>query len=266
MLTKFRYKKLFMALTISVPLVFCVEYYWQNHRIDLISLVSSVEAGIEKKVATVSHGQKNIQELSAENSRLKSYVLELQAKINLLAEDARENKALKELLGATSKLEGSFVAAKLVKWVSFESKTAIINKGAKDMVFLGQAVLDGYGIFAQVVEVGSDSSKVRLITSDASAVPIKDKANFRGFARGNNNGLVIKDVPDTTNFHSGDLIFASGIGGVYPKGYPYARVNKVKLDNNGNQLVELTPVARITQSDYLLLYWPDRAVKPPFRL
>lgn len=246
--------------------MFLVDHFWQLHRVDAVSFVTELDASFKDIVQEFSFMHSSNKKLKLENDHLQAKILLLQAELNILRNDVNENKVLKELLGSSSRLDGSFVAAKLVGWVNFEQKIALINKGAKDMVFLGQAVLDGHGVFAQVVEVGAENSKIKMITAAEVTVPIMSISNFRGFAHGSKIGLLIDNVPDTTKFHEGDLIMASGVGGIFPEGYPYGRVTRVNIDRNGKQEVVLNPSARLAASDRLLLFWPDKSIKPPLRI
>ena len=53
----------------------------------------------------------------------------------------------------------------------------VINRGANDGVFEGQAVIDDEGIVGQILHVGTSSSRVLLITDVTHAVPVRISRN-----------------------------------------------------------------------------------------
>ena len=53
----------------------------------------------------------------------------------------------------------------------------ILNKGRNDGVYVGQPVLDAYGLMGQVIAVDSITSRVLLITDTQSAIPVLNVRN-----------------------------------------------------------------------------------------
>jgi rod shape-determining protein MreC len=62
----------------------------------------------------------------------------------------------------------------------------------------------------------------------------------------------------------GDLLVSSGLGGVYPPGYPVAKVTEVTRDSGQPLLaVQAEPLAGLDRDPEVLLVWFDREVAEP---
>src|SRR5260370_33570447 len=55
----------------------------------------------------------------------------------------------------------------------------MVDKGGRDGVFVGQAVLDAGGVFGQVARVGELTSEVILVSDATHAIPVQ--VNRNGF-------------------------------------------------------------------------------------
>jgi len=62
-----------------------------------------------------------------------------------------------------------------------------------------------------------------------------------------------------SDLQEGDLLLSTGMGGVFPPGYPVAQVSKVKRAGSTFALVEAKPTAKLDQAREVLLVW----FKPP---
>lgn len=135
--------------------------------------------------------------------------------------------------------------------------TVIIDRGRRDGVYRGQAVLDAFGLMGQVVEVHAHSSRVLLITDSSHALPVQVNRNgVRAIAEGtgNLNQLRLRHVSNTTDIRAGDVLVSSGLGGRYPVGYPVALVEEVIRDPGQSfATVLVTPKARLDRSRHVLL-------------
>jgi len=133
----------------------------------------------------------------------------------------------------------------------------IIDKGSSDGMQVGQAVLDAEGLFGQLVEVSSTTSRVLLLIDRDHAVPVQVTRNgARSIAggTGSRDSLILENVPVSTDIMVGDLLETSGLGGRFPVGYPVAEVTSVVLDATSVFAeVKVRPLARTNQSRFLLV-------------
>ena len=202
-------------------------------------------------------------DLIAENEILKTELLIHQRKLQQMAALAAENVRLRQLLNASEVLQDSVLIAELIG-VSPNplSHKVIINRGSKAGVFLGQPVLDAFGLMGQVVEVSDESSTVLLISDSTHAITVQVNRNgVRAIAEGTGdlNRLSLRHVSTNTDIREGDLLVSSGLGERFPVGYPVAEVDKVIRDP-GKAFLTVTakPMARLDRSRHLLLVFENR--------
>jgi rod shape-determining protein MreC len=138
--------------------------------------------------------------------------------------------------------------------------------GARDGVFKGQAVLDGEGIFGQVAKVNASTAEVILISDAEHAIPVQsNRSGVRTIAvgTGDQNKLSLPFVTVEADLQEGDLLLSTGMGGVFPPGYPVARVSKVKRAGSTFASVEARPTAKLDQAREVLLIWFKAPVFEP---
>jgi rod shape-determining protein MreC len=144
----------------------------------------------------------------------------------------------------------------------------LVDKGAGDSIYVGQAVLDSGGVFGQVARVGQLTSEVILISDAAHAIPVQINRNgLRTVAvgTGETNRLKLPYLPTSADVVAGDLLVTSGLGGGFPPGYPVGTVSEVKRDPAQSLAdVDVKPAAALDRSRELLFVWlkPQAAELP----
>ena len=137
---------------------------------------------------------------------------------------------------------------------------------ARDL-FRGQAALDANGIFGQVTRAGPVSAEVILISDPEHAIPIQvNRTGVRsiGLGTGRSGLLSLPYLPQNADVIVGDLLVSSGLGGVYPPGYPVGKVTAVERDPGQPLLsVEAEPLAGLDRDPEILLVWFERDVVEP---
>jgi rod shape-determining protein MreC len=145
----------------------------------------------------------------------------------------------------------------------------LVNKGAGDGIYVGQAVLDSGGVFGQVARVGQLTSEVILVSDAAHAIPVQINRNgLRTVAvgTGDTNRLKLPYLPTSADIVAGDLLVTSGLGGGFPAGYPVGTIAEVKRDPAQSLAdVDVKPAAALDRSRELLFVWlkPQAAELPP---
>ncbi len=98
-----------------------------------------------------------------------------------------------------------------------------------------------------------------LITDPEHAVPVQIQRNgLRTIAvgAGDTASLALPYLPANADVKSGDLLLTSGLGGVFPAGYPVARVTEVHRDAvQPLAQVRATPLGRIDLDREAMLVW-----------
>jgi len=175
----------------------------------------------------------------------------------------RENERLRALLASPLRSDAKKMVAEILA-VDSDPYThqVVINRGANDGVYEGQAVIDDEGIVGQILHVGTTSSRVLLITDVTHAVPVRISRNgVRLIASGVGviDILSHNHVPHSTDIRVDDMLVTSGLGGKFPEGYPVARVTSVLQDESrAFSQIQSQPVAKIDRLRYVLLLWPEQ--------
>jgi rod shape-determining protein MreC len=200
--------------------------------------------------------------LLRENELLQKEQLLLRGQLQRLQAIQSENQQLRILLHAASTLQGRVLVARLLSVQSDPfGYRPLLDHGSHDGVYLGQPVLDAWGVMGQIIRVNPGTSQMLLINDPHSGVPVEIVRNgMHAIAAGDafTGKLHLANVPQTADVKPGDLLVTSGMGRNYPEGYPVGRVEFVTKDP-GQQfaIIEVTPLAHPERSREVLLVWPD---------
>jgi len=207
--------------------------------------------------------------LQAENARLRGQQRDLEVRTMRYEALARENGELRGLREALPPVAERWLAAEVVT-VQLNSlrQRLLLNRGAANAVFRGQAVLDEAGVVGQTTHVGPWSTEVILITDPEHAIPVRiERTGLRTIAvgTGETNALALPYLPANADVKEGDQLVTSGLGGVFPEGYPVARVTEVHRDAvQPLAQVRAVPLANVDTDKEVMLVWfrPDHPAAP----
>lgn len=205
---------------------------------------------------------KSRETLIEENEKLISRNLFLNVQMQKYVSLEIENMRLRRLLDASERLTDKVLTAELLA-VDLDpfSHKVLINKGLRHNIFQGQPILDSEGVYGQVVQVMPITSSVMLLTDPGHSLPVNINRNgLRTIAQG--TGLTTKlkllHIPNNADIKEGDLLVTSGLGGVFPAGYPVARVTLFKpVSGQAFATVEAAPLAKLNQSREVLMVWKE---------
>lgn len=206
--------------------------------------------------------------IEADNVKLASENLVLRLKLMRFESLEQENQRLRAARERTSRVVERTLVAEIVR-VDLDPfrQRVLVNQGSRDGVFRGQAALDANGIFGQVTRAGPVSAEVILISDPEHAIPVQvNRTGVRTIALGTGRSglLSLPYLPQNADVVVGDLLVSSGLGGVYPPGYPVARVTAVNRDPGRPLLaVAAEPHAALDRDPEILLVWFDNAVVEP---
>ncbi|MEH6685256.1 MAG: rod shape-determining protein MreC [Qipengyuania sp.] len=186
------------------------------------------------------------------------------ARIRLAEADAvkQENRRLKGLLDLHDKQIEPVAVARLVgSSASSTRRFAYLGAGSNDGVAIGMPVRSPRGVVGRILEVGSDSARVLLLTDTESILPVRRaKDEVVAFAEGRGDGLLrIRLINLGINpLSPGDVFVTSGAGGYYPPGIAVAILTET-TDDGGLARIVSDPAA----TDYVSvepIYEPDAAL------
>ena len=185
----------------------------------------------------------NYDEIKNELEKLKSEKLEI---IFLEEENKRLKKTIDEYIYNSEEL----VAKVLIDKDSPFLKSIIVNKGSKDSVKLGMAVLDGNYLVGKIVEVNYSTSRALMISDLNSKIPVSiEPGNIQSIlsGTGKRNGK-IEYVESEILVNDGSIVYTSGSGNIFKSGIPIGIFNK-----NENTSEEGKFFSKLTQLTFVKL-------------
>lgn len=219
---------------------------------------------LRQKQSLLEHAQT----LSVENE-------ELRAQVQLMGHYQAENRRLRMLMDSVGNVTEPVMVAELLDAdIEGYRETMTINKGSEDGVYLQQAVIDPFGLVGQITEIFPHSATVMLITDGRSRVPVYiERTHQRALVSGSSEKerLTMPNMRIDSDIRVGDRLVSSGLGGVFPRGYPVAQVVAVERDQRNSFIqVQLTPLAQLSSILEVLLLdqrnipeLPELPVGPP---
>ncbi|MDD1782210.1 rod shape-determining protein MreC [Enterovibrio sp. ZSDZ35] len=206
------------------------------------------------------------QQLLIDNAKLKEEVLTLRSGQLLFDQMEQENQRLRELLGSPFVRDERKMVAEVMAVDSDPYKHQVmIDKGRTNGVYEGQPVINERGIVGQVSYVGAHNSRVLLITDPTHAIPVqvvRNDVRVIAAGRGQTDNIQLENIPSSADIEPGDMLVTSGLGGVFPEGYPVAKVTSFSFDNKRPfAQVDAKPEVQFDRLRYLLLVWPTNVDK-----
>ena len=204
----------------------------------------------EKKIYQFSTSIKEHYNLYSDYEKIKNELRQLKSEklefIFLKEENARLKKTIDEYIFNSNEL----VAKVLIDKNSPFLKSIIVNKGSKDNVKLGMAVLDGSYLVGKIVEVNYSTSRALIISDLNSKIPVSiEPGNIQSIlsGTGKQNGK-IEYVESEISIDDGSVVYTSGSGNIFKSGIPIGIFKK-----NVNELEEVKFFSKLTQLTFVKL-------------
>jgi len=146
-----------------------------------------------------------------------------------------ENKRLRELIDESINSEDIF-ARVLIDRESPYLKSIVLNRGTKDNVKMGMAVMDRNYLVGQIIEVNYSNSRALLLSDLNSKIPVVIQPPFLqavASGTGKDHGIIeyTKDEYKENQIENEAIVYTSGLGGIFKPGIPVG-----KITNNSDQL------------------------------
>mgnify|MGYP002818331970 FL=1 len=224
---------------------------WIEPVIGMAHLPLRLSSGVSDTFQTVVDRGERVEALEAEN-------FELRALASRMAGLVAENARLRALLGSSSQLESDALIAEVL---SLEQRSdrhrLILDKGERDGVRVGQAVIDSTGLLGQVTEVMPGLSKVMLVTDPSHAVPmLNERTGQQVIAEGTGDRqqLSVRFISVSADIRLGDSLVTSGLGRRFPRGYPVGQISNIEMiPGESFQSVDMSISSKPHAIDHVLL-------------
>lgn len=193
-----------------------------------------------------------------------------QAQQALLAKPlAEENARLRALLDLRTRLSASARAAEVLYDAADPfTRKMIIDQGSLQGIDLISPVVNESGVLGQVTRVYPATSEVTLLTDRSASIPVLNtRTQQRSIAVGDPvaGGMELRFLAANADVQVGDVLSTSGVDGVYPGGYPVARVTHVdrRADNTNFAKIQLELMTRPDGVRHVLVLVPQSKQLPP---
>ena len=192
-------------------------------------IVSVPENLLKESYITIQNHNK----LYKENEKIKSELEILKAKDLLNEFTILENQRLKKIVDDYLVKSDTIIAKVLSDKSSPFLRSIIINKGSKQKINLGMAVMDGAYIVGKVVEVNYLSSRILLLSDLNSKIPviIEPNAVFSILSGTGKDYGVIQYSKKYEDIKNESVIYTSGAGNLFKAGIPIGRMNLNNLND-----------------------------------
>lgn len=192
-----------------------------------------------------------IDSLEAENTELKREI-----------EKLKQELEIDYVLTDYTYLNATVISRNAGYWYN----TLTIDKGSHNGVEEGMVVINSTGLIGKIVTVSNFTSDVRLITtSDTNnkiSVTISDGTNkITGLINKydyDKKVLEVEGISNTETVSVGDLVYSSGLGGVFPSGILIGKVESITTDvYDLSKIINVTPSANFDDINYVSILKRD---------
>lgn len=205
----------------------------------LMELCSPFQKGstfVIKKIRGVWEEYFFLVNLRRENERLKMKIADLQRENDQMKEKVLSYERLRRLLQFRETLSSAVIAAEVVgRDPSSWFKSITLNKGEREGVRKGMAVISAEGVIGQIFKTAPSHSVVLLITDYNSAIDaIVQRTRAKAIVEGKGeNRCQLKYLLRSEDVVVGDRVITSGLAGNFPKGLMIGEVTKVDKKGHG---------------------------------
>ena len=164
-----------------------------------------------------------------------------------------ENKRLKEILEDITYSSVAVIAKVLIDKQSPFLKSIIINKGSKNDLKKGMAVLSDNYLIGKIVEVNYTTSRVLLLSDLNSRIPVSiEPGSIQSILSGDGkNSGTIQYTKNNTLINSDSIIYTSGTGGLLKPGIPIGKIYNNEKQNTVNFFIDFTQLRYVKVSSYI---------------
>ncbi len=232
--------------------------FWLSTALYPVYFIAESPAKISNWIAGLFETQNQLRSI---NNSLNTENLLLKKSLQKTRYIQAENKRLRGMLRMSSQLSSDDVQIAEIMYIEqkISRNELTINKGSVNGVYLGQPVLNTQGLIGQINHLGLKTSTVLLVTSPKHTLPVQiGPTAYRSIAQGtgSKSNLKLKRVFPNADLKLGHPVGTSGIGGVFPPGYPVGTIDKIEPGQQFLQ-VEIKSYADTTQIREVLLIWPS---------
>jgi len=226
----------------------------------LLDGLAPLQAGVtlvRTTVVRVWSGYIWLVDVSRENRELHGQLAILDQQAAHLKELAHANQRLEALLGFRAGLEGEVYGARVIGHDPLlASRTITVDRGERDGIRTGMAVLSPQGVVGHIIEVSWTAARALALTDHNSGIDaVVQRTRARGIVQGAmEKGCHMKYLRRDEDVVVGDRVVTSGMDGIFPKGILIGEVTDVSRHDRGLlQVATIQPSAPLERIEEVLL-------------
>lgn len=260
-------KKYIVFLSLFVLLFWLVTWQVRHGRLTFMEEPVLAVAGFFERVVTwpfrtasvIGSRYLFLVGIERENRQLRMDNDQLRLENAVMNEILLENERLRDALEFKRLHSPASIMAEVIgKESSPASGTITVNKGSRDGIAAGMAVISAEGVVGKVQAVLPGTAKIMLLTDPGSTLAVRVQRNREdGLLEGKLQHCALKYVSFYADIQEGDLLVTSGLDGIYPKGLAAGTVVKVsKHEAKAFQTVVAKPAVNLSRLEEVLVLVP----------
>ncbi len=183
--------------------------------------------------------------IEAENAELKQEINRLKGELNI-----------EHVLSDYDYLNATVISRNATSWYN----VLTIDKGSNNGITEGMVVINSSGVIGKTTNVSTFSCDVRLITTTdtnnkISVTIISDGKKLTGVIDKydyDSGYLEVEGISNTDKVNVGDMVYTSGLGGVFPSGVLIGKVSEITTDvYDLAKIINVTPSASFEDINYV---------------
>ncbi len=241
-------KRLFIVLTVVLLSFGLMTYQYSlsgNLNLGFLSQPFNLFGSL---IANIRYTSKDFINTYRENARLKEQLATLLVERQQYGNIIEENKRLREIVGFRPQGFKVLTTARVIgRPYDSMLEMLLIDKGAKEGIKKGMAVITVRGLLGKIYAVHESYSEVLLLRDPNFSVAVRiQESRIEGVLSGTGyNYATLNYIPPEEKVEKGDIVVSSGLDGLFPPGIPIGVVSDVNKDN-----VEFFQKIRVTPYQY----------------
>lgn len=237
-------QKIFFLISVSVILFFFIFLGGESARSAFINFFSTIQEKIwiqGKNKSLLFFGIVNSSAIQMENESLKKENQSLLFQLNQCGALSEENKELRTLLSLRPNKKFEYVDSQ-ISGRAIDGEAVFINKGLKDNIKEGQAVISKEHVFiGRIEKVYDQNSTVRLLTDPSFKINIEiGDSKIESIAKGGSR--LFSELPKEKKIEEGALVITGKLQKEIPYGLLVGKILNIrKTDLNSFQQLEIKP-------------------------
>ncbi|RMH73243.1 MAG: rod shape-determining protein MreC [Gemmatimonadetes bacterium] len=204
--------------------------------------------------------------LALENEQLQQQVIRLSVENEQARSALAENQRLKQLLDFKAEHSYHFISARILRqFYNGRSLSLVLDKGRTAGIAINQAVVTPAGLIGRIISAEPSTAIVQTLYDPNCRVGARlQHSRAIGIALWESGPFLrLKNIPIDTDIQPQELAITSGMGGIFPAGFPVGRVVNVQREHTGLFFeVQLAPAADFSRLDHVFVTRVDSLNSP----